>query len=505
MHGLPTGYDAADLLGDGAHPDRVGAPRLVPAAPGAVPSAPAAPTESRRRGGQSEHVALISKLRAFLVERGVTPDAVGGWRDGSGRQLSLDSGKLVEAFLFRLRHTMPASRSYVEETLAAMVEEQRQARRSAILARLVGRPSTDAGREALAAWVQAVTGTRRAEDIAVLAHWMWLVKRLATGQRSAWDLMPIVYGPQGSGKSTATERLCAPWAELVATVDAGHLVDERKFTALTTFSIGRWEEMQGASRSDVAALKHTLSAPTITYRRLNTHVNEILVRTMAFIGTSNDPVDVLIGDFTGARRFYQLTTPARCDQDAINRLDYQQVWQAVSESDADPLTPHLSLVQGHQATLVAKDAVSLWLESETWDSLTVRPADGFLDQAVKVPAYDPAQGEPFDDVAVRFLHWCKTVGQAPLGSNKLAQRLVQEGFVIRRPGAANSPRPRRYFRPLPPTPTTPGPDVRSETTSPAAGVPLGDAEHLAEVRTRADKASQPPSPQEDRFDDTLPF
>jgi hypothetical protein len=330
-------------------------------------------------------------------------------------------------------------------------------------------PEDDA---ALIAWVQAVTGQTRELDIAVVRHWIWNAKRMALGLRTERDLMIVIYGAQGSGKTTAVERLAEPLAELGITVDATYLTDDRKAPVLASAIVGRWEEMQGSQRADLEALKHTLTAAHISYRPMRTTQTVIQPRTCSFIGTSNIPIDAMVQDVTGNRRFMQLDTPVRCDWDAIKELDARRIWRAVDHQSPAPIDPFVHLLQAHQAEHQHRDPFALWLESETWDLLHVQRGDSASPYIIK--AYDLAKGELFEDMAARFQFWCRTVGQAPMGVKTFALRLKQEGFTDKQRRENNGSRPRYYFKPaIPPTlagetsqSSPPGPSPEGTTDGP---------------------------------------
>ncbi len=454
---LAGGFDAADLLEAGCRPahlppfDLVELPAEDPAPAGPV-TAPPAP--KRRRGGSNyHHAALVERIEAAIADRGIEPDAADGWRRReSGALCTVSLKELAADIWYDLLASQDLALGHVTDVLGVLAKRARQVRRSSLIARLTGRPATDEGRDALKAWVRMVTGGEANADVRVMAHWLWLVKRLATDRRTEYDLMPIVFGEQGSGKSTATERLVAPLEELSTTINASTLTDERRFRQLGVCLIGRWEEMQGAGRAEIESLKHTVTAHELNYRELSTHSMVVLRRTMSFIGTSNNSVDVMVGDTTGARRFYQLTTPARCDFALMDRIDYDQVWQAVSEADRAPILDVIDVVREAQAGLVHRDAVSMWLEAETWDRITIRMIDS--EQPHPIPAYDEVDGCPFEDLAARFKHWCNEVGQSGIGVKMLAQRLKQEGWIQARPKAPKPGRPRvrMYHKPRPPDP-----------------------------------------------------
>jgi hypothetical protein len=399
------------------------------------PSAPAASSEPEKESSGQYHRKVRSGLIEFLNSQQLRPDALDGWMHGTVRS-RLMLADVVLAFLNRTRERYRISRSYAEETLSAVVKDWRTERWNSLVAAACRTPGTPAGREALRAWIRAVVidrpaeadglGTRDLAELAVL-HWLRNTKRMAIGLRAEHDLMPVLFSTaQGSGKTTAVERLCSPLAELAIQVDASYLTDDRRIPVLSRAVIGRWEEMQGSNRADIEKLKNTVTSPTIDFRPMRSNDTVILARTCSFIGTSNLPVDTLVADTTGARRFFQIDAPPVCDWDAINGIDYAVLWSAIGVDDPSPLIPHLGDLRKHQEHLVHRDPVSLWLEAETWERVAVMRSD------VSTPDiwldYDPAHGATLEELGARFQLWARGIGQAPIGSKTLAQRLRQEGF-----------------------------------------------------------------------------
>ncbi len=490
---LAVGFGAADLVAAGATAAHVPPLELAdlpvedqPASSSPVPP-PSAP--ARRPAGDRHHD-LVERIQDGLRNRGIEPDAADGWRrTANGALITVSQKELAAEIWFDLLARQEVAIGHVTDVLGVIARRSRLVRRAGLIARFTGQAATDAGREALKAWVRMVTGAEAHVDVRVMAHWLWLVKRLATDRRTEYDLMPIVFGEQGSGKSTATERLVAPLEELSTTINASTLTDERRFRQLGVCLIGRWEEMQGAGRAEIESLKHTVTAHELNYRELSTHSMVVLRRTMSFIGTSNNSVDVMVGDTTGARRFYQLTTPARCDFALMDRIDYDQVWQAVSEADRAPILDVIDVVREAQAGLVHRDAVSMWLEAETWDRITIRMIDS--EQPHPIPAYDEVDGCPFEDLAARFKHWCNEVGQSGIGVKMLAQRLKQEGWTQGRPKAPGPglARVRKYHRPRPPQPPPGAVGAENAPTPPAA----------PERPARGTRMAADPTPGEDAF------
>ncbi len=466
---LPRGFDAADVPAGLA----IDLPALL-----ATAETPRRGVGDERRKGRvpsgEYHQALIDALVEYLDKRGLAPDALDGWRDAKSWNLVReDMASLATDFAFEFRHHDGIAMTYILETLDAHSRRRRHERRRSLILALTSRTPTPDDDAVLNAWVRAVTGAERELDIAVVRHWIWNAKRMALGLRTERDLMMVIYGPQGSGKTTAVERLVAPLAELGITVDATYLTDDRRSPVLAAAIVGRWEEMQGSQRADLEALKHTLTSLNISYRPMRTTQTVVQPRTCSFIGTSNVPIDAMVQDVTGNRRFVQLDTEVRCDWAAIKDMDAVRIWNAVDHTSPAPINPFVHLLQAHQAEHQHRDPFALWLESEKWAHLEIQRGDSAA--PLVIGAYQSGSGELFEEMAARFQFWCRTVGQAPMGVKSFALRLKQEGFTDKQRREPNGSRPRYYFRPSPPPSI---PTAETSQSSPAGSPPAEPPDDL---------------------------
>ena len=380
------------------------------------------------------HQAIVAKLRDFLIAERVEPDAVGGWLQvGTDQPVHRTTSALASDFWYRYAgHFQSLSTDRVRHTLEPMVATAREDRRARVLSPILDASATDAGRQQLVRWVRAVTGGEDPTDIAVVAHFLWQVKRRSAGLRVAHDVMPIVVGLQGNGKSVAVEKLCSPLHELVRGVNVTDLTDDRNKAGLASFHVGIWDELAGGSKADLQALKHTVTANSVSFRVLSTHTIAVLPKRMTLIATSNDDVADIITDTTGARRFYQLNCLQRCDWDAINAIDYLVLWQAVHQDDQPPFEAVQDEIRLRQAKLVHKSLFEQWLEAEqfgeiSYEDHSLRGPDG-LPSVFRIGAYDPTRGEAKDSMRKRLAHWCKLHGHPALSAKEWGMGLKRNGF-----------------------------------------------------------------------------
>jgi hypothetical protein len=444
------GFDAADLLPtDSFDLSAILVPvEIAPAAgPKSTPtdSAGAAPQPSQRFA--NKFTGVMDEVRAYLDSRNLAPDALDGWRDA--KSWSLVREDLAELGLHAWCKINASGtdvpKTTVTDILNTIADDMREKRRQSLIDNLAKGPATPEGVAAVESYLKALTGHCHDWELAVIKHWIWSVKRSALMLPVEHHLMPVAYGPQGSGKSVAVNRLCQPWSELAIQINADYLTDDRRCPVLATAITAVWDEMQGSAKADIEALKNMVTSSTISYRPMRTTQTVVQPRTCSFFGTSNLPVSVMVPDTTGARRFVQLDTPKRCEWNLLNDIIPELIWQCVSVEDKAPILPFIERLREHQSTLVHRDQVSQWLEAETWGQ--ARIILSHESEPIFIDPYNHDVGESFENVSLRYHAWSRLIGQAPLSSKIFATRLKQEGFEDSQPRIGGK-RTRMYKRPV---------------------------------------------------------
>jgi hypothetical protein len=219
--------------------------------------------------------------------------------------------------------------------------------------------------KAVEAFVAAVTRKEvpDALDVAVLRQFIWLVKRKLNVLPVERHLMPVLYGKQEGGKTTAIQQLLVPLGPLASFPSDMHFLgDERQLFRLARTYACCFDEMAKAERVDVESLKNKITSATVEWRVMATNKLQSGRNTATFIAGSNRPIKELILDATGMRRFYQINCAPELDWHVINNLDYWTLWQSVDEQAQAPITPFLAVLRQHQEGLRAKDSVEEFIE-----------------------------------------------------------------------------------------------------------------------------------------------
>ncbi len=312
-----------------------------------------------------------------------------------------------------LRNTItPVAEKVLQKALSELITKQKLAYRAKIIA------SFKCETEDLSLvrqYIKAVTGDENEDDIAITAHWMWQVKNKMLDKAPSYHVMPILYGKQGGGKTVAMTKLIAPINNFRLNISLDQMTDDRYFKSMAENYVIVFDEMQGAERADIDALKKQVTIEYNDYRPMGTNEVYKVKQACSFIGATNRPVAEQIVDGSGMRRFWQLNCQDKLDWDVITSLDYVAMWKGIDENKTDGyVLSQIEAINKKQEAMVAKDDISSFM-----DDLGI--------VAGKTPTKDVASGILYREYKL----FCDNNGFKPCSSSwfgrKLAGRGIQNG------------------------------------------------------------------------------
>jgi ABC-type cobalamin/Fe3+-siderophores transport system ATPase subunit len=287
----------------------------------------------------------------------------------------------------------------LEAEVTVWLAEQATASVSRAQSKVAHRENPD--RTELHKWVKAVTGGEGALAIAVMEQFLWQVKRKLYALPVIEHLMPVIVGPQGSGKSTAIKKLLEALAYLVDYAGLDVLNDSRETFRLARFYVTFLDEMEGASRAEIEKVKNRITADHVSWRNLGFNTVEMARQTTTFIGASNRGVAELLSDPTGMRRFAEIRSLPKMDWPTLNALDTLAIWRSVKEGGEAPTLAVLPQLRAHQQELRASRPIEMFLAEHT------------------LPSSSPCTR--FSEIREMYAKWCKDRGyfiesDGPLGT-----------------------------------------------------------------------------------------
>lgn len=170
-----------------------------------------------------------------------------------------------------------------------------------------------------------VTYTNGAERSLVHIYlWRWMVGACAKVLAGEQNMMLVLVGPQGIGKSSLARWLCSG---LPGYFLEGPINVSDKDTDIRLISYFIWEvsELDATTRkADVSALKDFITRATVTVRKSYDRYDTRKPALASMIGTVNESAGFL-ADETGNRRFLAVRIHD-IDWTVINQIDVNQLW-----------------------------------------------------------------------------------------------------------------------------------------------------------------------------------
>lgn len=262
-------------------------------------------------------------------------------------------------------------------------------------------------------FVRAITGEEDEDTIAVMSHWIWQVKKKMLKQLPTYHIMPIFYGKQGGGKTMALNRFIGPIANFRLDIDMKEAADSKCFAAMEENYVIVFDEMQGAGKADIDALKKQVTTDFNNYRPLHTNYMLKSRQSCSFIGATNRPVGEQILDATGMRRFYEIHCLDSFDRAILEDIDYKALWQSIDPAKTDGYTiDRMDTIRTKQEKLVSEDEISLFMEAKG------------LTQG-KAPTKRVFTSELFNV----YKDWATEAGYRPMNVSNFGKKFGNKGFA----------------------------------------------------------------------------
>ncbi len=198
--------------------------------------------------------------------------------------------------------------------------------------------------------------------IAVLQKFVWQIKRKMDRMIVTDHIMPIIVGAQGTGKTEFIERLIGPINENVSFPNLREVTDSRNRSIWKRWALVI-DEMEGAERTDVDALKNVITKKVVSGRVMFSGDDFNDRNEACLVGNSNRSLDELIKDSTGLRRFVQLNWAdiGEAEWAVINATDFAGLWRSIDPAADDPLKPFKDYTRARQEEYRQKSIIEQWV------------------------------------------------------------------------------------------------------------------------------------------------
>ena len=169
-------------------------------------------------------------------------------------------------------------------------------------------------------------------------------------------LMAVFYSKEGGlGKTEFVKLFSSPMEELRSGTTLLSDVVDKSNIDLFSQPIVFLDDMDKLDEKSVGTFKSVLTADYIDRRKFFKQSMVNVRQQAVFIGTANRPINELVIDPSGHRRFLMLTfkhLPRNGQKkiwDTVNGLDWELLWRSVSQDDPDPIEPVLEFMRAEAA------------------------------------------------------------------------------------------------------------------------------------------------------------
>lgn len=244
--------------------------------------------------------------------------------------------------------------------------------------------------------------------------WTALAGRCLTpGEKT--DMVPVLIGAQGSGKTSLVEAL-APTPEAFVEINLGNRNEEQTSRQLRGKLVGEIAELRGLAGRDSEDIKAWITRRHEEIRALYTEFHGVYHRRLVMIGTSNK--DEFLDDDTGERRWLPLRV-GNSDLAALH-ADRDQLW-----AEGAVLYAASGVEWKHAQQLAAEvhsefkvhdtwaDAIEAWVANGDMDGLGVGPRR-FSSHEVLTGALRFADPQINKAAEMRVARVLRTIGFSPV-------------------------------------------------------------------------------------------
>lgn len=281
--------------------------------------------------------------------------------------------------------------------------------------------------EAVNAWVNLLArpGLPADELLVYGAAWrqvVWQIKRRLMNRPTYSEIMLVLSGAQGSGKTSAVTHFASALENFYAP-DAAFTMfsDGFRRKMMQSFYLVVLDEMARAKDTDIEDIKRCITAAYVQSRQMRSQNEAGFVRNASFIGCTNKSVARVLQDGTGMRRFVEMRFRDKPVDAKFRRelyaIDQKALWGCASYlDDVAPISQHAALVRDHQQTLVTDDPFDAWYAER------VAETDDLRDKLL------------FSDAWPDFEEWCGRNSEEARGKNNFRAKLKSRVSYLGRTG-----------------------------------------------------------------------
>ena len=260
---------------------------------------------------------------------------------------------------------------------------------------------------------------KRELHIKAFKHIVWQIKRKLNGLECVWHLAMVLHGKQGCGKSEFLKKFFSVLDELYLLLDGEDISDKFNAAMFQNHFVGNLDELTKLNDASMEMVKAFITRESTTERKMFSQIISAFQQNLTMVGSTNRPINKVITDFTGMRRFWQIDIDRdkhTMDFPTIETTEFLKYWQSIDENGDGFYNYDEKEMIEYQETFKAVPPIQEFIEMY-----------GYLnDYTVEVDWIEVVR--MFDD----WKDWCKKYNYKAFTINAFRGSLIESGFEIKK-------------------------------------------------------------------------
>ena len=260
---------------------------------------------------------------------------------------------------------------------------------------------------------------RRELHIKAFKHVVWQIKRKLNGLDCVWHLAMILHGKQGCGKSEFLKKFFSVLDELYLLLDGEDISDKFNAAMFQNHYVGNLDELTKLNDASMEMVKAFITRESTTERKMFSQIISDFKQNLTMVGSTNRPINKVITDFTGMRRFWQMDIDRNfktMDFDVIQETDFMNYWKSIDENGLGFYSYQDKEMAEYQETFKAIPPIQEFIEM--YGYLSDYNVETEWIEVVRI----------YDD----WKDWCKKYNYKAFTINAFRGSLIECGFDIKR-------------------------------------------------------------------------
>ena len=260
---------------------------------------------------------------------------------------------------------------------------------------------------------------KRELHVKAFKHIVWQIKRKLNGLDCVWHLAMVLHGKQGCGKSEFLKKFFSVLDDLYLLLDGEDISDKFNAAMFQNHFVGNLDELTKLNDASMEMVKAFITRESTTERKMFSQIISSFQQNLTMVGSTNRPINKVITDFTGMRRFWQIDIDREkqtMDFDTIETTEFLKYWKSIDENGEGFYNYDEKEMIEYQETFKAVPPIQEFIEM--YGYLNDYTAETNWIEVIRI----------FED----WKDWCKKYNYKAFTINAFRGSLIESGFDIKK-------------------------------------------------------------------------